>query len=225
MKARPFVHVTGPERAGKTTFVEQVLRASGRMLLAVHCALDDRLRRPRETAPRRHAEIERYREAGATHAVEYRFPRSHADFDAFYATRFMDEYSEGVVLEGDLPVEWVDLGVFVAPPLPAGATLLRCFRRDPAREHWAVADAYQGIERAQVVVVNVREPRDRPSAQRLLADLVRIRTDEVVARDVLRRRGSRVQITAVAANLADARDPGLKKALRRVERALARVDV
>ena len=66
-------------------------------------------------------------------------------------------------------------------------------------EHWAIADGYAGIERAQVVVVNVR-PRDQHGrAEAMLADLRRLRKDDEVFDDVLAPFGKRTPITAVAA--------------------------
>jgi hypothetical protein len=57
------------------------------------------------------------------------------------------------------------------------------------------------------VVVNVREDGQRDYAQRLLADLARVGRDEQIFNDVMGRRGTRVPITAVAADLSDERDP------------------
>jgi hypothetical protein len=45
-------------------------------------------------------------------------------------------------------------------------------------ERWAVADRYVGIERADLVVVNVRDERERDSTERLVSDVARLRTDE-----------------------------------------------
>ena len=38
-------------------------------------------------------------------------------------------------------------------------------------QHWAIAAGYEGIEQAQVVVVNLRNVDERPGAQRLVDDL------------------------------------------------------
>jgi hypothetical protein len=89
-------------------------------------------------------------------------------------------------------------------------------------EHWAIAQGYEGIEHAQLVVVNVREDGQRDHAQRLLADLARVRRDEQVFNDVMGWRGTRVPITAAAADLSDKRDPGTRKAVARVRRAVQR---
>ena len=86
-------------------------------------------------------------------------------------------------------------------------------------KHWAITAGYEGIEQAQVVVVNIRSADERPGAQRLVDDLVRLRKDEAIFQDILRRRGHRIPITAVVADLADPGDPGLKKALARIRRA------
>ncbi len=85
-------------------------------------------------------------------------------------------------------------------------------------EHWAVADRYVGVERAALVVVDVREERERDSAERLVSDVARLRADEELFRDILSRRGRRV--SAVVANVGERGDPGLKEALARVRRAV-----
>jgi hypothetical protein len=287
MRQRALILVAGLPGAGKTTLAEHLLRSGRRVVLAARCVCDDSLREPVETAPKSHAELNRYRRAGASGVVLYRFPTRDAGTDAFFTTQFMEDYSQGVLMEGDQPVAHVDVGVFVAPPLPEGVSLLRCVGRRPQREtpqeldrlegllrapggaeklltsllgvdvmaavagspetvakarasmlravedtrrapppkpaeHWAIAEGYEGIERAQVVVVNVRAGSERAGADRLLADLVRLRKDEPVLRDVLGWRGSRIPITAVVADLSDAKDPGLKKAITRIGRAFRR---
>lgn len=282
---RPFIRVTGPAGAGKTSLVEHLLRDRPGMLLAARCTRDDKLREPRESAPRRHAELRRYRKAGAAAVAEYRFPKRRADAETFYYSKLMEEYSEGVVLEGDQPLEHVDLNVFVAPAPSARQSLLHrvkstrasAGRYDPAviraqlktaagtrefvaatlgetpaallladpaqaekfrlailstlggsrstasksaTERWAIAPGYEGIERAQMVVINVRADAQRAGADRFLAELVRLRKDAAVFSDVLGAHGSRTPITAVIADLAAASDPGLKKAMARVRRLL-----
>jgi hypothetical protein len=97
---------------------------------------------------------------------------------------------------------------------------LRAAPPPQAATRWAIAEQYRGIEHAQLVVVNIRGPAERDSGEALLAEVARLRTDQAVFDDVMGRRGSRVPITAVVANLADPKDPGTKKALTRVRRVL-----
>jgi hypothetical protein len=47
----------------------------------------------------------------------------------------MSDYSKAVIIEGDCPVEYVDLEVFVAPALPTGTALLRSARIKRALAH------------------------------------------------------------------------------------------
>jgi molybdopterin-guanine dinucleotide biosynthesis protein len=90
-------------------------------------------------------------------------------------------------------------------------------------EHWAVAVGYAGIEYAQLVVVNACEDAEQRRAHGLLEDVRRLRADQAVFDDVLGWRGSRVPITAVVADLADARHAGTRKAVARVNRSVREV--
>jgi hypothetical protein len=87
-------------------------------------------------------------------------------------------------------------------------------------EHWALAAGYEGIERAQLVVVNVRSAAERERGEALAQEVARLRKDRAVFDDVLGFRGNKTPITVVVANLLEPRDPGRKKALVRVRRAL-----
>jgi hypothetical protein len=154
----------------------------------------------------------------------------------------MSDYSKAVLIEGDCPVEYVDLEVFVASPLPAGARLLRrTKRRTPAvaassleelllrfgakgaaHTYWELAPTHQGLARAGLVVVNVRARDDRAAAEGMLDEIARIRSDDAVRTAVLGRFAHRTKVTAVVADLSDPGDSGTKKALARIKRALAR---
>ncbi len=285
MRERALIHVAGPRSAGKTAFVEAVLRAEIALTICVRAERDPKLRAERESAPKADAELRRYREAGASAVAAYRFPAPNND--AFFTSNVMQDYSEAVLLEGDCPVEHVDLRVFVAPPLAGNGSLLRRVLRDhaaahraglevwakamesdqglaawlpgitrepilaaafadpgavakvreqmadelkklraepppPATEHWAVAEGYEGIERAQLVIVNIREESRRAEAEALVGEVARLRKDDAVRKDVLGPYGHRLLVTAVAANLLDAKDPGRKKAVARVRRVIPR---
>jgi len=78
----------------------------------------------------------------------------------------------------------------------------------------------QGIQVAGLVVVNVRDPSERPPAEQLLVDLARLRNDDALFNDILGWRGHRTPITAVVANISDPRDAGRKKAIARVRRTI-----
>jgi molybdopterin-guanine dinucleotide biosynthesis protein len=285
VRERALIHVAGAKGAGKTTFIERALEGAGEWILAARCVRDDSLREPRETTPKAHPELRRYREAGATRAALFAFPEDDIGSDAFFVTRLMEEYSKAVLLEGDKPLEFVDLSVFVVAPPPAGGSLLVRRKRDRAKEertkadamerllrkpdgvaellgqmiggpmadlarknprlleetrdkmlagialarkapapepteHWAIAHGYEGIEHAQLVVVNVRSAAQRERGESLLAGVHRIRKEGGVFDDVLGFRGSKVPITAVVADLADGDDAGTKRALARVRRAI-----
>jgi len=281
---RALIHVAGPQGGGKTTFIEAVLDAGG-LILAVRCVRDDFLRRSREDTPPSHRELRRYRAAGAAGAALFTFPESETGSDAFFVTHLMEGYSEATILEGDDPLGFADLAVFVAPPLPAGKTLLVRRMRDRAKEardrtdalerllhepqgvtgffeqtlgaslatfarerpelleeiradllarivqarrapppepteHWAITEGYEGIERAQLVVVNVRGADERERGEALAREVGRLREDAAVFHDVVRFRSHKTPITVAVAELLDRKDAGRKKAVARVRRVL-----
>ena len=285
MRERALIHLAGPVGAGKTTFIERLLDAEVAFAICVRAQRDPKLRKEQESAPKSHAELRRYREAGASAVALYRF--AEPSMDAFFTTAFMQDYSEAAFIEGDCPIDYVDLSVFVAPILPKGRSLLRRVVRDhgasrqasieqfaealedpevlarllgaglgeplvamalkqprvlddlrhsmrsklgevrrappPApTEHWALAEGYAGIERAHLVVLNVRSEADRPAAESVIEDVARLRKDEEVYRDVLGHRGNKQPVTTVIADLSDPKDVGLKKAVARVKRATKR---
>lgn len=270
MIERAYIHVAGPDGSGKTTLVAAILGAFDGPAITVRCRRDDDLDESVESAPARDTELRRYREAGASGASRFAFPAEAEDGDGFFCSKVMSDYSKAVLIEGDCPVDYVDLEVFVAPPLPAGSSLLRrTKRRTPAvaasaleeillgvggrpaiaafagrraREaigkaaavygesfaatvhahgHWELAPTHQGLERAGLVVVNVRARGDRDAAERMLDEIARIRSDDDVRAAVLGRFAHRTKVTAVVADLSDPKDVGTRKALTRIKRALA----
>jgi hypothetical protein len=70
------------------------------------------------------------------------------------------------------------------------------------------------------VVINLREGDDRDAADRMLADVARIRRDDDVWTSILGRFGDRPKVAAVLADLSDAKNAGTKKALARIKRAM-----
>ncbi len=282
---RALVHAGGPKGAGKTTLVEAILNGVDGLFIVARCFRDSSLKRVREDAGIACPELRRYRDAGACDAARFTFPNGCDAHDAFFESDLMGDYSEAAILEGDNPLEFVDLDIFVAPPLPPGKTLLVRRRRDRTREaqekldhlermvggpegtaefleqiggtslaefarkhpgkqerirldllagiarlrevpppkatdHWVVAETYHGIERAQLVVVNVRDASEREQGEALIEEVGRLRTDPEVFADIIGFRGNRTPVTAVVANLLDGKDPGTKKAVARVRRAL-----
>jgi hypothetical protein len=223
-----------------------------------------------ETNGARDPEVRRYRDAGATRAGRLRFRTKDEDGLSFFCSDVMSDYSKAVLIEGGCPVEYVDLEVFVAPPLPTGTGLLRrAERRTPevaasalqeillgitdrtaiaalagsrlreaigkaaaiygetfsakggAGASWELAPTHRGLERAELVIINVRKGEDRTAVDRMLGEVARIRSDEEVRTSVLGRFGHRRKITALAADLSDPKETGTKKALARIKRALA----
>jgi hypothetical protein len=270
MRERALIHVAGPFAAGKTTFVERLLNAEVAFAICVRAEQDPKLRKEQESAPKSHAELRRYREAGASAVSLYRF--AEPSTDAFFMSEFMQDYSEAVFIEGDCPIDYVSLSVFIAPVPTKGRSLLRQVVRDHAvleqvspeqvaqalgspvamahlvptgqggpvavlaltqpwlfdmrprafTERWAIAEEYAGIERAQLIVINLRAADDRRAAEALVEDIARLRKDDAVFRDVLGHRGNKLPVTAIVADLSNPKDAGLKKAIARVKRTTRR---
>jgi hypothetical protein len=284
LRPRAIIHVAGPEGAGKTTFIETVLRRVNPPILVARCRRDDRLAEPEETSRPTEPELRRYLDAGADGVALFTFPEATTATDDFFMTDLMAEYSRAVVLEGDSPICYVDLSVFVAPApegherlfvrrstpgpsrrkqaaelkqlleepdgvaalmgrligepvaarLRARPELVETVRAElleklgqarelpasPPTKRWTVSDNYAGIERAQLAIVNVRDEHERRRADVVLSDLVKLRRDKELFSDVLGYRGNRIPITAIATNLAEPADPGVKKALAKVRRVV-----
>ena len=72
MTNRPFVCVSGPGGAGKTTLREHLLTVTAQLLIVARCETDKRLRRAQEPIYDNDEELDRYRAAGASSAVRYR---------------------------------------------------------------------------------------------------------------------------------------------------------
>jgi hypothetical protein len=123
VRERALIHVAGPAGAGKTAFIERLAAESDASILVARCLRDDTLRQPQETAPRMNPELRRYRQAGAVGSALFAFPGRDVRLDDFFMTDLMMEYSQAVVIEGDSPLQLVDLGAFVAPPPAEGERL------------------------------------------------------------------------------------------------------
>lgn len=91
-------------------------------------------------------------------------------------------------------------------------------------EHWTLAAGYEDIVKAQMVVAALHDEADRANAETFIADLHRLRSDKEVFETWRGVHGTRIPITALAANLTDPHDPGTKKAVRRILRDLKRGD-
>lgn len=66
------------------------------------------------------AKLRRHRQAGAIAAAVFAFPPRAMVPDDFFETNLMTNSSEAVILEGDNPLLYVDLDVFIAPATRGG---------------------------------------------------------------------------------------------------------
>jgi hypothetical protein len=142
---RAYIRVDGPARGGKTTFIEAVLTGTERDVLAARCRRNEALRQARESRPRSNEELRRYRQAGASGGALFEFPKGDAGSDAFFMTDLMSDYSEAVIVEGDNPLAYLDLDVFVAPPLEPDEDILVKRLRDHASGDRAKIERWQRL--------------------------------------------------------------------------------
>ena len=81
-------------------------------------------------------------------------------------------------------------------------------------DYWAVFERSQRIERAGLVVVNLRDPDERPAAEQLLVELARLRKDDALINEIVGLRGYPLADQGGGReSLADPRDAGRKKKL------------
>lgn len=85
-------------------------------------------------------------------------------------------------------------------------------------DRWEVARPYRGIEKARLVLFNIRDASERRRGEAAQQDVRKFREDSHVFQDVLGQQGYRVPIMIVSADLGHDRDAGLRKAIRRVLR-------
>lgn len=147
MRERAFIHVAGPEGAGKTAFIEAVLAGDFGIVGCLRCRKDASLRKEKVSASMRDPELRRYAEAGASRAALFEFPE--ADPEGYWDSDFGQDYLPTVILEGDNPLGLADLTVFVAPPLAAGETLLRRVQVDRAKAHAAELERFEKATETQ----------------------------------------------------------------------------
>lgn len=116
MIERAYIFVDGPPKSGKTTFVEHVLRAyRNELLLAARFVP---AKKPKDAGPAKgNAETTRYQKAGAIGTMLFRVP---AEPDLFWTSDLVENYSRGIVVEGEVVEDILspDLVVYVIRPLP-----------------------------------------------------------------------------------------------------------
>ena len=152
MIERVFVRIAGPPGAGKTTLIqrliERLLEARPAWpLMVARVEANARRIEPMESNRADDAELRRYGKAGASGVTRYRFHPDHVPGDAFWSTDFMQDYSQGIIFEGDWPLDYrPDLTVYVARPLPEGSAVLERVA-DDRKARRAAAELRQ-LERA-----------------------------------------------------------------------------
>jgi len=130
MIPRVFTRICGPDRAGKTLFIERVLRSNRSLHLnaARMEAFEDVGEGEAVTGEDGETdEMRRYREAGAQEAAHFRYDPEDPDGagDLIWESRFMEKALWGILIEGVPPLrlDW-RYTTFVMRPLEKGEELL-----------------------------------------------------------------------------------------------------
>lgn len=92
--------------------------------------------------------------------------------------------------------------------------------RASRQEAWTLHQRYRGIDRAGLVVVHCETDDERSRADAFLDEVARMRRDHAVFYDMAKLGVRRVPITAVRADLGNAKDAGTKKAIARIARTV-----
>lgn len=85
---------------------------------------------------------------------------------------------------------------------------------------WALHADYEGLEQAQVIVIDARTEHERAAAAGLAGEIGRLRADPEVRRDLALDLAAQRRTSVYVADLANPRDARLKQALARIKRIL-----
>ena len=104
-RERAYVQITGRRRVGKTLLIERLLQSDQSKTLMVALAEARRgIEEPIEIADAGDRKLRRYLDAGASDVVRYVYSPDRHDGDEFWSTDFIQNYSEGIIFEGAMPV-------------------------------------------------------------------------------------------------------------------------
>ena len=88
------------------------------------------------------------------------------------------------------------------------------------RQGWVLPDTHKGLKGASMVIINIRDEAEAEAARQLSDEIHRMHKDSEIIRDLsLRTRDGR-RLTVFIANLANPKDPELKKAIARIKRVI-----
>jgi len=86
-------------------------------------------------------------------------------------------------------------------------------------ERWSVPDGHTDLFLCDAVVINVHGARESEAAERMAADIRRVRKDEALAREVLESHSPVSRPSLFIADLSDPKHPGTRQAVARIKRA------
>ncbi len=85
-------------------------------------------------------------------------------------------------------------------------------------DKWSIREPHQALGKAGIVVINIHSETERPRAEDLAREIRRLNQDEKIKRDLNLGYGGHQRVSIYISNLADPKDPELKKAIARIKR-------
>lgn len=88
------------------------------------------------------------------------------------------------------------------------------------RQGWVLPDTHQGLKRASMVIINIMNEAEAEAARDLAEEIRRMHKEWDIMRDLSLRTTDGCRLTLFIANLANPKDPELKKAIARIKRVI-----
>ena len=88
------------------------------------------------------------------------------------------------------------------------------------RQTWVLPDTHRGLKGASMVIINTRDEAETEAAGQLSDEIRRMHKDSEIIRDLSLRTKDGRRLTVFIANLANPKDPELKKAIARIKRVI-----
>lgn len=180
MATRNTVSVGGPKGAGKTLFIEALLRSTRRMAAVARLRTDSRRRQMQETRPDDDRELARYRAAGAETAMLLRMPSIEYglhDTAFVWDTGLAESFADFFVVEGERPLWSADLAVYIARHV-AGKALLQRRTTGGPEQYRAHLESVEELER------QIEDPESLPELVEVITDSLSVPKDRITIEQI-----------------------------------------